>query len=222
MCHFSTLHQEMLKHKTGRGRRDTSHLESVMNVWVVQCQPETLREPKKGTRMFRPPWKLTVGPENHWRELANQSPTKWKDVSFTKKVVLSDSLIIRIDTGKTDHAGRNCEQPKPSQSFTISLWTAWERDRQRLNQWQGQLSMGEETERDLPALKLAVWKESLLSFARTIPWLHSIGRNKLFICTDLWIKNLTTSLLQHFKILLPAFTNKLDLLLGQSCFGSCR
>lgn len=45
--------------------------------------------------------------------------------------------------------------------------------------------MGEETEPELPVLKLAVEKEGLLSFARAIPWLHSAGRSKWFIGTNI-------------------------------------
>jgi len=45
--------------------------------------------------------------------------------------------------------------------------------------------MGEETEPEIPALKLAVEKGGLLSFSRAIPWLLSAGTSKWFIGTDL-------------------------------------
>lgn len=91
--------------------------------------------------------KLTVRSENYWRELVYQSHSKCKGVSFTKDGVLSDSLDISTDSGERDQAVRNCEQTGPPQSFSDSLWAAWEHDRWRLNQWQGQLllSMGEDT-----------------------------------------------------------------------------
>lgn len=60
--------------------------------------------------------------------------------------VLSDSLDISTDCGKRDEAVRNHEYFM-FQYFSHSLWAAWEHDRWRLSQWQGQLllSMGEDT-----------------------------------------------------------------------------
>lgn len=134
------------KHKTGRRRSDTGHLEPVKNMWVWQHQPETPREPRKGIGWFSPTQESSVRPENYWRELVYQSHSKWKGVSFTKDGVLSDSFDISIESGKRDQAVRNCEQTG-HQYFSDSFWAAWEHDRWRLNQWQGQLllSMGEDT-----------------------------------------------------------------------------
>lgn len=180
-CHVSTLHQEKPKHKIGRGEK--GHKPSGVCNEHVSCAT---------------PARDTKGAQERYRDVQAHQESSQLDLKITEgnlliKTTLNEKMSHSVRTGCSQTVSLSAlivaretklwetEQTEPPQSFTISLWTARECDRWRLNQWQGQvlLSMGEETEPELPVLKLAVEKEGLLSFARAIPWLHSAGRSGL-------------------------------------------